>query len=67
MQARQLGDYRMALPDGSEAASFALEIVGQPGEETRVRVGDVRLQGQSPELAAYLERMLQFPAPAGVN
>ena len=67
MQARQLGDYRMALPDGSEAASFSLEIVGQPGEETRVRVGDVRLQGQSPELAAYLERMLQFPAPAGVN
>jgi hypothetical protein len=67
MQARQLGDYRMALPDGSEAASFALEIVGQPGEETRVRVGDLRLQGQSPELAAYLERMLQFPAPAGVN
>jgi hypothetical protein len=67
IQARQLGDYRMALPDGSEAASFTLEIVAAPGEEARVRVGDLRLQGQSPELAAYLERVLQFPAPAGVN
>jgi hypothetical protein len=63
LQPRQLGDYRAALPDGSQAASFAIEITAPPGEDTRVRVGDVRVQGQSPELAAYLERMLQFPAP----
>jgi hypothetical protein len=63
LESRQLGDYRAALPDGSQAASFALEITAPPGEDTRVRVGDVRVQGQSPELAAYLERVLQFPAP----
>src|SRR5262249_38307510 len=64
MEARQLADYRAALPAGSEAASIDLEIIAPPGEETRVRVGDLRLQGQSPELAAYLDRVLQFPAPA---
>jgi len=63
IEARQLGDYRRTLPDGMEAASLSLEIIGPAATDTRVRLGDVRLQGQSDELAAYLDQTLQFPVP----
>jgi hypothetical protein len=63
MPARELGEYRTTLPDGTEAASMAVEINAPAAEDTRIRLGDVRLQGQSDELAAYLNRMLRFPGP----
>lgn len=50
-----------ALPAGTGAVSLSLAIhATAPG---RVTLTDLRLQGQTPELAAYIRRTLRFPSP----
>lgn len=46
------------LPRGLEAAILTIEIKPDSPQPTTIVLGDVRLQGQRPELTRYLERML---------
>jgi hypothetical protein len=41
-----------------DASRVTLRFAGPPGETARVRIYDLRVQGQSPELAAYVSRFL---------
>ena len=49
----------LSWPDGVQASGLELTLAGDAGP-TRVILGDLRVQGQSPALAAYVAR-LPFP------
>jgi hypothetical protein len=46
------------LPHGLEAATLTIEITPATPQPTTLVLGDVRVQGQRPELTRYLDRML---------
>jgi hypothetical protein len=49
------------LPSGTRASALTLSVHGSGGG--RLALSDVRVEGQTPALAAYIERMLRFPSP----
>jgi hypothetical protein len=49
------------LPSGTRAAALTLSVHGTGAG--RLRLADVRVEGQTPALSAYIERMLRFPSP----
>ncbi len=62
LAARQGRDYRQYFSSPVRASALALSVSGAPGAANRLRLSDVRVQGQTPELAAYINARLTFPA-----
>jgi hypothetical protein len=56
-------DFRDYLPVPIGACRLALEVAGVDQNEARLEIHDLRIQGQTRELAAYIRRNLIFPAP----
>jgi hypothetical protein len=54
----------LSWPGGQPAAELSLVLESRTGGPTRVLLHDLRVQGQSPELAGYV-RQLPFPPPDG--
>jgi hypothetical protein len=53
----------VAWPEGRRAAWLTLQLESRGGGPTRVMLRDLRVQGQSPELAAFVRQQL-FPSAA---
>lgn len=51
---------RLRLPEGTRGAALRVRIAG-PGRRTSLFLDDLRVLGQTPELAAYIRRWLRFP------
>jgi hypothetical protein len=51
---------RLEFPDGLRAARLTIDVANLGASAARVRLEDMRLQGQTPELGAYV-RQLPFP------
>ena len=51
----------LSLPAGTRAVSLSLAL--HATERARATLTDLRLQGQTPELAAFVRRTLRFPSP----
>jgi hypothetical protein len=60
LAAGRLRNLRLEFPDGLRAARLTIDVVNLGGSAARVRLEDMRLQGQTPELATYV-RQLPFP------
>lgn len=58
----ELRNIYIAMPDGTKAARVTLEIAALSRAPARVEISDLRVQGQPPELAAYVRRMVRFPS-----
>jgi hypothetical protein len=53
----------VVLPAAVRAQRVLVEAVTRTGQTGRLSIGDLRVQGQTPALADYIQRTLSFPAP----
>jgi hypothetical protein len=56
-------DFRDHLPVPIGACRLALEVAGVDQDAARLEIHDLRIQGQTRELAEYIRNNLIFPAP----
>jgi hypothetical protein len=50
------------VPDGIKASTFELRLSLHSRGQALVRIEDLRVQGQTPQLNAYITSRLKFPA-----
>jgi hypothetical protein len=55
--------FHSVLPMAVRARRVRIEAEAHTAAPARLSIGDVRVQGQTRALAAYIQRTLQFPAP----
>jgi hypothetical protein len=54
--------YHRAFDDKLHAMAFSLRVAGPTNQVTRLRLRDLRIQGQRAALASHVARSLRFPA-----
>jgi hypothetical protein len=62
--ANELRSIHLDIPAGAMASRFNLEAVSLTPQIALLEISDLRVQGQPPELAAYVRERLRFPAPS---
>jgi hypothetical protein len=64
MEANESRSVYVQTQPGTTASRLVAELSSGHGVAARARIGDLRVEGQTPALAAYIAQHLRFPAPS---